>query len=948
MGSALAGHMKPRTVRATYRLQLHREFTLQDATRIVPYLARLGISHVYTSPLLKARAGSTHGYDVVDHTLLNPELGTDEDFDRFVATLREHELGLIVDIVPNHLGVMGDSNRWWLDLLENGPAAQSAGYFDIDWRPNRPSMRNRLLVAVLGEPYGTVLERGEIELKFSAERGEFSVRYHEHCFPLDPREYPRIFAGAADARIEDEADRADFESLLNSFAHLPPREAVEEEARTERYRDKEAHKRRLTRLVERSPSVLRHVESIIARVNGVPGQVESFDLLDALLDAQAFRLAYWRVAVDEINYRRFFDVNTLAALRMDREEVFDAAHALILRWVAAGRIDGLRIDHSDGLYDPQAYFSRLRAAVANAVGRERPFYIVTEKILAVHESLPESWEVQGTTGYEFGASATAWLVRPDSERAMSRLYAQFTAEQRPFDEVAYQGKKLVMRIALAAEIEILATQLDRIAQLDRHTADFTRPAIREAVIETIACFPVYRTYVSERGVSDEDRRLVHWAINVARKRSFAADVSIFDFLRDVLLGDAAAGRPEPHRLAMQEFAMKFQQVTSPVTAKGVEDTALYRYNRLLCLNEVGGDPRRYGLSAHAFHQANLERLRSWPDCMLATATHDSKRGEDVRARLAVLSEMPELWKRHLSRWARLNRGKRRMLEDGPAPSRNDEYLLYQTLVGVWDSNEDKDKLVQRLQEYMVKAMREAKDSTSWLNPKPQYEEGVQQFVARLLENPEQSAFLHDFTKLAEAVAYFGRLNSLVQTVLKATSPGVPDFYQGTELAGLSLVDPDNRRPVDFARAQTQLAASHSVDPRSIGTIMEDKTGSLAKIYITSKLLHLRREHPDLFARGRYEPLAVTGVSKDHLLSFARVLEDKRLVVVAPRWMFTVMNGEMALPIGAVWGDAEVQVGTGAFTDLFSGNSIVATPNGGGVRVRVADVLRSFPIAVLVN
>jgi len=935
--------------RATYRLQLHHEFTLRDATRIVPYLARLGVSHVYTSPLLKARAGSMHGYDVVDHTLLNPELGTPEDFDKFVATLHEQGLGLIVDIVPNHLGVMGDSNHWWLDLLENGPAAQAAAYFDIDWRPNRPSMRNRLLVAVLGEPYGKVLERGEIKLQFSAGRGEFDVHYHEHRFPVDPREYPRIFTGAAVTAIEDEADRADFESLLNSFAHLPPREATDEEARAERYRDKEAHKRRLMRLIERSPAVLLHIDSAVAQVNGVPDQPATFDVLDALLEAQAYRLAYWRVAVDEINYRRFFDVNNLAALRMDKPEVFDAAHALILEWVAQGKIDGLRIDHSDGLYDPEAYFTRLQSAVAAATGSNAPFYVVTEKILAAHESLPESWAVQGTTGYEFGALATAWLVNADSERAMSRLYAQFTGEQRQFDELAYQGKKLVMRIALAAELEVLATQLDRIAQLDRHTADFTRPAIREAVIETIACFPVYRTYLSERGAREEDRRIVTWAINIARKRSFAADVSIFGFLRDVLLGDAAQGRPESHRAAMQEFAMKFQQVTSPVTAKGVEDTALYRYNRLLCLNEVGGDPRRYGLSTHAFHQANAERLRAWPNCMLATATHDSKRGEDVRARLAVLSEMPDLWKRHLGRWARLNRSKRRLLDDGPAPSRNDEYLLYQTLLGIWSPVEDTQLLTRRLQEYMIKALREAKYSTSWLNPSPDYEQGVQDFVQRLLENPQKNAFLHDFGKLAETVAYFGRLNSLAQTVLKIASPGVPDFYQGTELPGLTLVDPDNRRPVDFDFAERELAVLQVLTAGDTTRVLEDKTGGLAKLYVTWKLLQLRREYPGVFAHGRYEPLTVVGERKDHVLAFARVHQEMTLVIVVPRWMCKLMKGEMALPTGEVWGDTHVELSADpgeSFVDALNGGAVELQAGETGQVIKLATALAKFPVAVL--
>lgn len=945
--------------RATYRLQLHSAFTFNDAARIVPYLARLGVSHLYTSPLLQARAGSMHGYDVVDHTQLNPELGSREDFDRLMATAHGHGLGLIVDIVPNHIGVMGDGNRWWLDLLENGPAAQAAGNFDIDWRPNRSSMRNRLLVAVLGEPYGNILERGEIRLEFNPEAGEFCVRYHEHRFAVDPREYPRIFVLAA-GTIADEADRADFESLMNSFGHLPPRDATDEEAQAERYRDKEAHKRRLVRLIERSPAALAYIESAVAQMNGTPGVPESFDALDGLLEAQAYRLAYWRVAVDEINYRRFFDVNDLAALRMEKPDVFEATHALTLELVAEGKIDGLRIDHSDGLYDPDAYFERLQQAAVKATGDDSPFYVVTEKILALHESLPKSWAVQGTTGYEFGALLSAWLVYADSERAMSRFYSQFSGETRSFDEIAYQGKKLVMRISLAAEVEVLATQLDRLAQLDRHTADFTRPAIREAISEVIACFPVYRTYVSGRGVTDEDRRMVNWAVSVARKRSLAADVSIFDFLHEVLLGNAAPGTSQSHLTAVLEFAMKFQQVTSPVTAKGVEDTALYRYNRLLCLNEVGGDPRRYGASGQALHQSNLERLRSWPNCMLGTSTHDSKRSEDVRARLAVLSELPDLWRRHVNRWTQLNRSKRRLLDDGPAPTRNDEYLIYQTLIGVWDPyhpDQDLRMLTQRLQDYVIKAAREAKSATSWLNPSPDYEQGVKDFVASLLENPQRSAFLHDFAKLAETVAYFGALNALAQTALKIAAPGVPDFYQGTELPTLTLVDPDNRRPVDFAAAQAQLEQLDALVEASRDAVLvriaEDRSGALAKLYVTSAMLRLRRKHAALFAEGRYEPITVSGEYKEHLLAFARSLKDRTIVFVIPRWMCKLMKNEPAPPLAEAWGDTKLQL-----TGLDAGVSFLELMSGRTVRLQrdadeapamaVSQALARFPIAVLIN
>jgi (1->4)-alpha-D-glucan 1-alpha-D-glucosylmutase len=932
--------------RATYRLQFNHQFTFNDAARIVPYLARLGISHVYASPILKARPGSMHGYDVVDHSQLNPELGTREDFDRFVQQLHEHGLGLIVDIVPNHLGVMGDDNEWWLDVLENGPAARCALHFDIDWRPNRGSMRDRILVPVLGDAYGIVLERGELQLEFDAAAGSFSVRYHDHRLPIDPREYPRIFVQpmAEELLPPDDANRADFESLLNSFSNLPPREDASTDSVAVRYRDKEAHKRRLARLIERSPEVLRHISESVARINGQPGQPETFDALDALLEAQAYRLSYWRVAVDEINYRRFFDVNDLAALRMNERSVFDTTHQLIFDLIDAGSIDGLRIDHSDGLYDPEEYFLRLQERFGGGPDR-RVLYVVTEKILAAHERLPESWRVHGTTGYDYAALQTTWLVCGEEETRMTRRYRAFTENEASFDTIAYESKRLVMRSSLAAEVEVLATQLDRIAHLDRHTSDFTRAALREAIREVIACFPVYRTYISPRGVSDEDQRIIHWATGLARRRSTGAEVSVFDFLRDVLLGTAAELRLPSSRQAMLEFAMKFQQVTAPVTAKGVEDTAFYRFNRLICLNEVGGDPSRFAVSSTALHQANLERAKLWPHSMLATSTHDTKRSEDVRARIAVLSELPDLWKQHLSRWSQLNRIKRRQVEERPAPDREDEYLLYQTLAGLWSPELPTEQLIERLQAYMTKAGREAKRSTSWINPNADYEAAVSDFIAQLLNNPERNAFLRDFTSFVSPIAFFGRINSLVTTVLKITSPGVPDFYQGTELPTFTLVDPDNRAPVDFERAAAQLDSLENVS--DVRTLFDESDGARAKLYVTAKLLQFRAADPALFALGSYQPLQVEGEKKDHVFAFARTHEGRSCVVIVPRWSARLMGGEMRLPVGEVWGDTRVLLSNadGAeLGDLLASHSVRATAEDGALRL--VDVFSAFPLAVL--
>lgn len=957
--------------RATYRLQFNPAFTFADATRIVPYLARLGISHVYASPILKARAGSMHGYDVTDHTRLNPELGTHEDFDRLVDALRGHGMGLVVDIVPNHLGVMGDDNEWWLDVLENGPAARCAMHFDIDWRPNRASLRDRVLVPVLGDAYGSVLERGELQLEFAAAAGGFSVRYHEHRMPIDPREYPRIFMTpiADDVLPREDPQRADFESLLDAFGSLPSRSDSSESAVAIRYRDKEAHKRRLVRLIERSPQILQHIERSLLAINGTPGVPASFDALDRLLEAQAYRLSYWRVAVDEINYRRFFDVNDLAALRMNEVQVFDSTHRFIFELIGAGRIDGLRIDHSDGLYDPETYFERLQQKFAETGRSDAPLYVVTEKILATHERLPEQWCVHGTTGYEFGAMTTAWLVRGEDEMRMTRRYRQFTLTEADFDQIAYESRRLVMRASLAAEIEVLATQLDRIAQLDRHTADFTRAAMREAITEVIACFPVYRTYISERGSSEEDRRIVRWAVSVARRRSTGAELSVFDFLQNVLLGEAAAGSAA-HARAMLEFAMKFQQVTAPVTAKGVEDTAFYRYNRLVCLNEVGSDPRRYSVSSAAMHQANQERARAWPHTMVATSTHDSKRSEDVRARIAVVSELPAAWKQHLGRWSRLNRSKRRQLDSGPAPSREDEYLLYQALLGIWPVDGDPSQLVPRLHEYVVKAAREAKRATSWISPNLEYEQALRDFVSQLLDDPARSAFVRDFAPLAAHAAYFGALNSLAAVALRITSPGMPDCYQGTELPALTLVDPDNRRPVDFDRASEMLEQVADLDrlPREL---LERGNGA-AKLFLTTKLLQLRRRDPEVFAAGTYVPLSVDGTYKDHVFAFARTFERRVVLVVVPRWSATLME-RPSLPLGeTAWEDTRIDVstlngtlqgkashegsqeavplesmerGTMPLTDVLSARRARFERRGEQWLLRVADALAEFPVAV---
>ena len=749
--------MKPESTipRATYRLQLNRNFTFAQAKSIVPYLSALGISHCYISPCLKARPGSMHGYDIVDHNFLNPEIGSPEDFDSFVSALHEHDMGLVLDIVPNHMGVMGSDNAWWLDVLENGEASPYASFFDIDWHPLKDELESKVLVPVLHDHYGAVLESGELKLVFHPERGEFDFSYRDHRFPVNPKVYPRILQPATDtlpAKLgEQNLDLLEFQSVITAFGHLPVRQEVSRDRMVERNRDKEINKRRLAQVCARAPEIAVAIKEVVEQINGTPTDPASFDQLHELIKAQAFRLANWRVASDDINYRRFFDTNDLAGLCTENETVFEVTHRLILKFVADGKVDGLRIDHPDGLYDPAQYFERLRLSIAGALSNSEheSRYVVIEKILTGAERLPAQWPVCGTTGYDFAMLVNGLFIDPTTETRFERIYRNFIGDKINFGDLAYRSRKLIMRVALASELNVLAHQLTRIALSKRHTCDFTLNSLRDALTEVVANFPVYRTYVSPSSVSENDADYIQTAIESAKWRSPAADTSVFDFIREVLLTRIAEGHDAAYRNTVTAFAMKFQQFTSPVMAKGVEDTAFYRYHRLISLNDVGGDLRRFGVTTAEFHLANQERLRDWPHTMLATSTHDSKRSEDVRARINVLSEMPALWRLRVRDWKRFNRSHRSLIEGQPAPSANDEYLLYQTLVGTWPSEtlndaNDRKAFSERIENYMLKAIRESKQHTSWINRNTAYEDAVLSFVKALLNPSAKNRFLNDF------------------------------------------------------------------------------------------------------------------------------------------------------------------------------------------------------------
>jgi (1->4)-alpha-D-glucan 1-alpha-D-glucosylmutase len=953
--------------RATYRVQLNSAFTFRDATAIVPYLAALGISHLYCSPYFRARAGSTHGYDVVDHNSFNPEIGDREDFERLVAALRAHGMGHILDIVPNHVGIMGADNAWWLDILENGQGSKYADYFDIEWNPANSALRGKVLVPVLGDVYGIVLEQGGLELRFERELGSFAVYYHEHRLPLDPRTYPRLLDRALAAGSDAELER-----LRHDFAELPDRQEPGEREILDRHQAKEKLKQRLIELCARTPSLGDAIATAVAGVAGTPGDPASFDALHALLEEQAYRLASWRVASDEINYRRFFDVNDLAGLRVENEVVFDETHRLVLELVAAGKIDGLRIDHPDGLRNPSQYFHRLQERIAalrgdvavpdfGAAGQDRPLpiYLVVEKITASFEHLPAAWPVHGETGYHFANVINRMLVDSATKARMDRVYQAFIGQSLEWPDVAYDAQHMILRRSLASELSVVANQLARIAQADRRTRDFTLNNIRQTLAEVIACFPVYRTYVAER-VSDTDRRYVDWAIGSARRRRSVGEAPLFDFVRAALLMELTASS-EAMRRRIRDFAMKFQQVTAPVTAKGIEDTSLYRFNRLTSLNEVGGEPAAYGSSVRAFHADSQHRARYWPHEMLATSTHDTKRSEDVRARINVLSEMTQVWRRTIERWSRMNRMRKREVEGQPSPSPNDEYLLYQTLVGSWPVQEALDPAQlsdyrERIEAYMVKAAREAKLRTSWASVNAEYEDALLQFIRAALDARDDNLFLTDLVAFQRRVTRFGLLNAMSQTLCKLTAPGVPDIYQGNETWDFSLVDPDNRRPVDYERCRRMLRALEdaSADPSSLlRSMLEGLPDGRAKLFVTWKALQVRRDHEELFRDGEYVPLRVTGERAANICAFARRHRGTLSITVVPRLYLRLLGEREALPEGAaVWGDTALELPKQwdapiALRNLLDGTTVATAQTGPRILLPVAQLLARFPVALLI-
>jgi (1->4)-alpha-D-glucan 1-alpha-D-glucosylmutase len=983
---------RPRTPIATYRVQMHKEFPFTAAIQILPYINKLGISDFYTSPLLKAGPGSQHGYDIVDHNQLNPELGTEMEYESFVAALEKQRLHHLLDFVPNHMGIYPDTNLWWRDVLENGPSSQFAHYFDIDWHPIKSELHNKVLLPILGDQYGLVLERGELTLEF--DQGSLYVRYFDKTIPVNPTEVPAVLRHGIDAlqeELKDDAHLREFLSIMTELSHLPSAESPDDKEKIEeRRRENQVARERLARLAGESARLRQHIHSAVEAANGKPGDPRSFDTLHQLLEHQFYRLASWNTASHEINYRRFFDVNQLGGVRMELPDVFQATHGLLLRLLAENKIRALRLDHPDGLYDPAGYFNalqeaflerwiaeRLPARALTDADREelrrwrrdgiaqslqsfqaRPLYVAAEKILSSNETMPPAWSLDGSSGYDFLNDLNRLFIDTRHTAELRDFGMAFTGKRAPLDVVIYAGKRLIMTTTMASELNVLAHALNRISEGNRLSRDFTLDSLRDALREVIACFPVYRTYVNAQECTTADRQVIDRAIQRARRRNPAMEPSIFKFVREVLVPHDVAGLSDEERARRVAFSMKFQQYTGPVQAKGLEDTAFYRYNILISINEVGGDPGRFGSSIKEFHEGNLKRRREWPYSMLTTSTHDTKRGEDARARLNVLSEIPERWEKQVLEWTQLTPSAKTSVDSDVMPDGNDEYLYYQALVGAWSPEFStaaaRAGLAERMRAYMSKAIREAKLRTSWIAPNEEYEKAVDRFVQDTLLGETSKRFWPSFENFCKSIAPTGVVNSLSQIILKIISPGIPDFYQGTEFWDVSLVDPDNRRPVDYARRETALKELESVF-QAAGSVRQDLLGKLlmewpdgrVKLYTTVAALRLRQLQPSVFLDGDYLPVYAQGPRADHCVAVARKLGPTWVLSVTPRWVAGLGENGMGL---AAWEGATLSLppvaASFSWKNRLTGETIAA--RAGGAPLPVGELLRVFPVGIFTN
>ena len=946
---------------ATYRIQFSLNFRFSDARELVSYLSEFGITDLYASPRFKARKGSSHGYDVADPQRVNSELGTEREFEELAEKLKRYSMGLLLDIVPNHM-VASHENPWWMDVLENGRHSQYARYFDIDWYPasikSAALQESRVLLPVLGDLYGDALRNGELILKL--DEAGFYIKYFDHRFPLALKSYEplieQIIRGMPNTA---RGERRTLSEILQEIQQLPcdPNPSAADQQR--RISELRKIKERLWKLYHSVPAVRKLADEVIRTVNGSPEKPSSRDQLDQILSAQAYRLAYWKIGLEEINYRRFFDINELVGLRVEDPDVFADRHRLIIQLTREGTVTGLRVDHVDGLYDPLVYLQRLQGSVAPKEARSsipKTIYVVVEKVLGERERLPENWPVAGTTGYDFLRAVNEVFVDPKGLASLERAYNRTLGCEVSFADFSYAGNKLVMEMLFAGEVQFLSHQLGEIAAQHRHARDLPMSELTHLLKEVTACLPVYRTYIDESGISPRDRKFLERAFMLAHKRDSDDHISeaAFSFLRSILFLDPPEYAPGL-RDKYLKFVMCWQQFTGPVMAKGLEDTAFYLHNGLISLNDVGGDPLRelLPLGTTAFHEFNQDRRLHWPHSLNTTSTHDTKRGEDVRARINVLSELPREWDEAFHRWHRWNSPHRKLVDSHWAPTPNEEELLYQTMLGAWPPGaEDVESFRDRLKSFLVKAAREAKLYTDWINPNSEHESSLETFVNGILGKDGKNQFLKDFLLLQKKVSFYGFLNSLSQVMLKIASPGVPDFYQGEELWDYNLVDPDNRRPVDFqlrARLLDEIKDLEHKDRRALQrNLLKHWQDGRIKLYLTWKALNFRRNHREIFENGEYVPSEATGKLKQNLCVFTRRHNDQWVLVAVPRFLSQVV-GPGHLPLGRhIWGTCSVplpELAPAHWRDVITGQSIRTVASARHMAVRASDLFLNFPVAM---
>ncbi len=948
---------------STYRVQFTRDFRFVDCRELVAYLHELGIGDLYSSPRFRPRRGSSHGYDVTHPGRVNSELGTDEEFDDLCEKLKHYGMGLLLDIVPNHMAASHE-NAWWMDVLENGAGSPYAHFFDIDWRPAASKaaflLEDKILLPVLADLYGNVLENGELTVHL--DESGFFLRYYERRFPLDPRSYGPILercidriAGQLSATHPAIGELRQFQSLVEG---MPPRTAAEPDKVGRRRELSQSVKQRLFHLYRDHLEVRLAIDAALRDLGDAKSRPESADFLDRILSGQGYRLAHWKIAYEEINYRRFFDINDLVRLRVEDEDVFRTRHEPILQLVREGKVTGLRIDHIDGLHDPQGYLERLQAEIGGEES-SRGFYVVVEKVLGRGEPLPQQWRACGTTGYDFLNVLNDVFVHPDGARSLEETYADFSGDRMPFAEVCYARNKQVMWKLFAGEVHELGHHLGSLAAQDRQARDVPLSELMNALVEVTACLPVYRTYIRGFTVDERDRQYIQRTLDLARRRTAGNGVSAaaFDFLRRVLLVEppAYAQDQKPEWL---RFVMRWQQFTGPVMAKGLEDTAFYAHHCLISRNEVGGDPLREGppYSLADFHSFLKDQNEHWPYAINTTSSHDTKRSEDVRARVNVLSEMPDEWRKRLACWSRWNREKKTTVNGTPVPTPAEEVLIYQTLLGAWplDPGENQ-SFPERLKCFLVKAAREAKDHSGWLRPNQAHEDALVCFAESILNPTESDRVLPDFLRFQKRLAFHGALNSLSQVLIKITAPGVPDFYQGTELWDFSLVDPDNRRPVDYRKRIALLDQLRKRETENRRGLLREmvfgwKDGRI-KLYLTDRALDFRRAHADVFLSGDYLPLETTGPKQDNVVAFCRRHGQTWALTVAPRWT-TQLSSPPRAPLGErIWLDTAIRLPDEApqvWHNVLTGEHVDVEPAEGRGQVhRLHRLLRCFPVALMV-